>query len=61
MNRAKEILMKQLEKMGEMDDYGAEEQNAHAMCEIARTLIEIERAEIALGKREFGSGIKKGK
>lgn len=61
MERAKEILMKQLEKLGEINDYGTEEQNARAMCEIARTLIEIERAEIALGKREFGSGIKKGK
>jgi len=61
MNRVKEILMKQLEKPGELDDYGAEGQNTCSMCEIARTLIEIERAEIALGKREFGSGIKKGK
>lgn len=61
MERVKEILMKQLEKLGKLYDYGSEEQNTHAMCEIARTLIEIERAEIAIGKREFGSGIKKGK
>ena len=45
MNRVKEILMKQLEKLGEMDDYWEEEQHAHAMCEIARTLVEIERFE----------------
>ena len=61
MERVKEILMKQLEKLGKRNDCGIEEQNAHAMCEIARTLIEIERAELDLGKREFGSGIKKGK
>lgn len=61
MERVKEILMKQLEKLGELDDNGAEGQNTCSMCEIARTLIEIERTEIALGKREFGGRIKRGK
>ena len=59
MDEVKEILMKQLKKLEETDSDA--EKTSYAMCEITNTLIAIERAEIALGKREFGGRIKKGK
>lgn len=59
MEEVKEILKNQLKKLEKAES--SIEGISYAMCEIAKALVEVERAEIALGKREFGSGVKKGK
>lgn len=54
MKEAKAALIKQLKKLEEATT-GTDIEIAHAICEITKVLVEVERAEIALGKREFGS------